>query len=413
MTLVQFGAGNIGRSFIGQLFARAGYDVCFVDVVPAVVEALNERREYVVEIRDDPAAELRVRNVRAVAARAPDAVVRELLDAPIAGPAVGPGALPNVYPTLARGLLARAEAGRAPLDIILCENLRHAADHVAEGLRAELPASFPLEAHVGLVETSIGKMVPLMSAEDRARDPLLVFAEAYNTLICDAAAFRNGVPDVPGLDPKRNMAAYVDRKLYVHNLGHAVCAYVGNRQLPGATYIWEIVADGHLREAARAAMWESGRALLRAYPGEFSEASIEAHIEDLLRRFGNRALGDTVFRVGRDLRRKLAPDDRLIGAVRLDEAHGVDAPVTALAVACALRFAARDEEGRPLAADADLVKRAEEQGVDRALRDVAGLDEGRPADARILERCVQAARWADDRVARGLPLVPDYLTLRG
>jgi len=28
---VQFGAGNIGRSFIGQLFSRAGYEVIFIE----------------------------------------------------------------------------------------------------------------------------------------------------------------------------------------------------------------------------------------------------------------------------------------------------------------------------------------------------------------------------------------------
>ncbi len=43
-TLVQFGAGNIGRSFIGQLFANSGYDVIFIDVAKPLVEALNAQR---------------------------------------------------------------------------------------------------------------------------------------------------------------------------------------------------------------------------------------------------------------------------------------------------------------------------------------------------------------------------------
>ncbi|MBA7563374.1 Mannitol-1-phosphate 5-dehydrogenase [subsurface metagenome] len=30
--MIQFGAGNIGRSFIGQLFSRSGYEVVFVDI---------------------------------------------------------------------------------------------------------------------------------------------------------------------------------------------------------------------------------------------------------------------------------------------------------------------------------------------------------------------------------------------
>lgn len=39
------------------------------------------------------------------------------------------------------------------------------------------------------------------------------------------------------------------------------------------------------------------------------------HIDDLLYRFKNKALGDTIFRVGCDLTRKLSAEDRLAGAI--------------------------------------------------------------------------------------------------
>ena len=51
--LVQFGAGKIGRSFIGQLFSLSGYEVVFIDVYKPVVEALNNRRQYQVVIKSD------------------------------------------------------------------------------------------------------------------------------------------------------------------------------------------------------------------------------------------------------------------------------------------------------------------------------------------------------------------------
>ena len=107
------------------------------------------------------------------------------------------------------------------------------------------------------------------------------------------------------------MRAYVDRKSFIHNLGHAVTAYLGYVRDPKLVYLWEAVARPDVQAVARAAMWESARALIREYPEEFTEANQDAHIEDLLRRFANRALGDTIFRVGRDLPRKLSPEDRL------------------------------------------------------------------------------------------------------
>ena len=41
---VQFGAGNIGRGFTGQLFSESGFEVVFVDVVQSLVDLLNERK---------------------------------------------------------------------------------------------------------------------------------------------------------------------------------------------------------------------------------------------------------------------------------------------------------------------------------------------------------------------------------
>lgn len=388
MKLVQFGAGNIGRSFIGQLFSRAGYEVVFVDVVPELVALLNERRRYRVEVKDDPPATLWVENVRAVDGRDLPRVAEELASADIAGTAVGPTALPHLFPALAAGVRLRYERRRGPLDVILCENLRNAAVFVREGVARLLPRDFPLDENLGLVETSIGKMVPIMTAAQRAEDPLAVYAEAYNTLICDAKGFRNPLPAVPGLEPKENMRAYVDRKAFIHNLGHAVTAYVGFVHNPKMVYVWEAVTTPEVRAVVEGAMWESAQSLIREYPDEFNEENQREHIQDLLRRFANRALGDTLFRVGRDLPRKLAPEDRLIGALRLDLKHGVPAPNTLLGIAAALHFRARDEEGHLYPADAQFVEEWLPKGPEAILTQLCGLKADVPAEAECIRQVV-------------------------
>ncbi|OPZ85441.1 MAG: Mannitol-1-phosphate 5-dehydrogenase [bacterium ADurb.Bin429] len=242
------------------------------------------------------------------------------------------------------------------------------------GLGQALPADFPLEEMVGLVETSIGKMVPIMTEAQRMEDPLWVFAEAYNTLILDALAFKNPIPAVPGLAPKRNIAAYVDRKLFVHNLGHAAVAYLGHLYDPYQAYIWQVTDIPELRELARAAMEESARALVAAYPDEFTPNALTEHIADLLNRFRNRALGDTVFRVGRDLLRKLSREDRLIGAMLFDLAHGVPCPATARVAAAALEFRGTDERDRLSAPDAKFADELYPLGLDAIFTRICGLD---------------------------------------
>jgi mannitol-1-phosphate 5-dehydrogenase len=79
-TLLQFGAGNIGRSFVAQLFSTAGYDVTFVDVVDDLVNELNARGRYRVMIKDVQSREIWVERVRAVNGKNLDAVADALAD---------------------------------------------------------------------------------------------------------------------------------------------------------------------------------------------------------------------------------------------------------------------------------------------------------------------------------------------
>lgn len=372
--LVQFGAGNIGRSFIGQLFSRAGYEVVFIDVDQTIVQALNARREYTVEIRDDRPETWIIRNVRALPASDIEHIAGEVAEADCLGTAVGKNALGSIVPALAFGLEKRFQRyGAKPVDLIICENILAGAAFLRAELERALPPDFPLDAMLGLVETSIGKMVPIMSAQDREKDPLLVYAEAYNTLILDKKGFKAPIPDVPGLDPKENMKAYVERKSFIHNLGHAALAYLEGIWDRGYTYTWEAVRDPELRKTAKSAMWESGRALIRAYPEEFNELNQEGHIENLLRRFGNVHLGDTIFRVGRDVQRKLAYDDRLVGAMLFDLRHGIEPVVTAEAAAAACFFRKTDENGKMYEPDEEFARQIFPQGLDFILSRVCGL----------------------------------------
>jgi mannitol-1-phosphate 5-dehydrogenase len=397
-TFVQFGAGNSGRSFIGQLFARGGYEVVFVDVVPEVVAALNERHGYTVEVRDRNPQTIQVEGVRAVDGRDLDAVEAELAACALCGTAVGPKALPYLWPGLARGLQARRAQGRPPLDIILCENLRDAATFMHEGLTGSLPEGFPLDEAAGLIETSIGKMVPIMPEDVRRRDPLLVYAEAYNTLICDRRAFRSPVPEVSGLDARENMVAYVDRKSFIHNLGHALCAYFAHLEAPELVTTWQAVEHLTIGPAVRVGMWESAHALIACYPEEFNEANLGAHIDDIVSRFGNQALGDTLYRVGRDLGRKLSREDRVIGPLLLQAQYGDPGPTSALCAAAGMRFVAPDENGYPFAPDEELAATIAERGLEWALAEVCGLDTTEPYDVRVAD----AIREADANLRAAL-----------
>lgn len=334
------GAGNIGRGFIGQLFSEAGWEVVYLDVSAPVVDALNVAGEYPLEIVSNRGSVRRIiAPVRAVNGNDHEAAARITADADVCVTCVGAKAIKYIVPNFAAGVRLRHAEGGGPLNLLICENLMD-ADRYIDGLLADVLT--PEErADVGLVETSVGRMVPLPDKALLEKEPLLVRAERYGVLPFDADAWKGPLPDVPGLIPHAPFRFIVERKLYVHNMGHAVCAYLGT--LAGYERIADAIADPTIRLAVREAMTASARALSKRY-GENLDALL-AHTEDLIRRFGNWALGDTCARVGADIPRKLAKSDRLSGAACSAEEAGIRPVWFSLGAAAAL--AVRSMNGMP------------------------------------------------------------------
>ncbi len=373
--IVIFGAGKIGRSFIGQVFGIHAYEVVFIDMDRPLVEELNRRRQYPVVIKGvDFEEKIIVERVSGIHARDREKVVGAVADASILAISVGKNALPAVAGVVAKGLVAREELypGRA-LDVILAENMRSADRFFRETLRAALPSSFPLDKQVGLVETSIGKMVPIMTKRDLDEDPLQVFAEPYNTLILDRRGFRGAIPDIPELALKDNMKAWVDRKVFIHNLGHATAAYCGHLEKPDADYMHEVLEEPDVIRFTREVMNEAATILMAAYPGEFSNEGLSDHINDLLARFRNRNLGDTVFRVGSDLNRKLGADDRFMAVIRMGQKTKTSYSGVIRAMAMGFSFQAKDDSGRMFPGDKTF-HGSWKKDPDKLLTEVCGLN---------------------------------------
>ena len=340
---VVFGAGNIGRGFIGQTFSLSGYEVVFVDVFPSIVDALNKAGEYPVQVVSDQAVEtLLVGPVSALLSGKTAEVADAIASADLMATAVGVKALPAIAPVLAAGFLKRWRHGNLqPLDILVCENMLDADRYLRGLVRQNLPAADQeqLESSIGFVETSIGRMVPVMPEVLRQQQPLLVQVEPYHELPVDAAGFRGLIPDLIAIQPFTPFDFYIKRKLYVHNLGHAVTAYLG--WLKQYETIAEAVQDETIQSLTRQAMLESASALSAAY--QVPIADLTAHVDDLIARFANRRLGDTVLRVGRDPLRKLGIDDRLAGALLFALDQKVNPQTIALGLAAGLLFDSPDD----------------------------------------------------------------------
>ncbi|SDX97370.1 mannitol dehydrogenase [Eubacterium barkeri] len=330
-----YGAGNIGRGFIGALLSQIGYDVTFIDVNVNVVNALNTCGGYHQEIVGEHPKVNWISGVRAIDGSQAEAVIDAIAHTDLMAVALGVSVLPRVIPLIAKGLMQRwAKDPKRTLDLLICENLMHADQIIRSLLKDALDAPYDtiMEDALGLVETSIGRMVPVMTDAMKKQDPLRICVEAYDYLPIDAAAVKGSLPAYKKLVPYSPFDFYLERKLYLHNMGHALTAYLG--KVAGLYYIYEAIELADIRLFVESAMSESAMAIAQKYDIPF--ASLKIHSEDLVYRFGNRALKDTIDRVTRDALRKLQPEDRLVGAARNVEAQGIKPVYLSLGIAACL-----------------------------------------------------------------------------
>ena len=230
MKAVMYGAGNIGRGFIGMLFSASGYEVTFIDVAEKLIDALNREKTYPVRIVSNEGFEdIDVERICAVNGNNTEAAAQAIAEADIMATAVGVNILKYIVPNLAAGIRRRIQAGGSPLNIIICENLIDADKLLAKLIRVELsePEQDWFDKNIGLVEASIGRMVPVQTEEMKAGNPLRICAEKYDFLPVDKAAFKGEIPDIKNMVPYEPFDFYIKRKLYVHNMGHAICSYLG------------------------------------------------------------------------------------------------------------------------------------------------------------------------------------------
>ena len=203
------------------------------------------------------------------------------------------------------------------------------------------------DANIGLVEAAIGRTVPVQTEEMKDGNPLRVCVESYGYLPVDKEAFKGEIPEIKNMVPFAPFDFFIKRKLFLHNMGHAMTAYLGD--LLGIEYIYEAIDNDEIYIIVKGAMEESARALSKKYGIPLEE--IMLHRTNLLDRFTNAALRDTCSRVGREPARKLSPHDRLIGSAKLVSEMGITPAYIAIGAAAGLCRYMNEAEDKTITAN--------------------------------------------------------------
>ncbi|GAA4265254.1 mannitol-1-phosphate 5-dehydrogenase [Frondihabitans peucedani] len=344
---VHFGAGNIGRGFVGQFLHASGLEVVFADVDAALISALRERPSYQVhEVGGaQPGTLDRVTTVtgyRAVDNRLQvDEVVREIATADVVTTSVGPRILPSLASTIARGLSQR-RADLPPLVVIACETAIGASTTLAGFVRQSLDDDDAF-ARAVFANCEIDRIVPEQSSD------LDVTIESFAEWIIETGPFRSREdavrPSIDGVTWVDDLAPFIDRKLFTVNTAHATAAYYGWSR--GIGSVREALAEPFVHAEVLAVLAETKALLVAKYGIDPDEQ--QAYIEKNLERIANPHLPDTTGRVGRNPLSKLSRHERLVGPASQLAERGLPADALVRAVRAALDFDVPDDvESREL-----------------------------------------------------------------
>lgn len=379
MTAVHFGAGNIGRGFIGLLLHQAGHDLVFIDVNAPLIAALNAADSYrVIEIGPG-GGETTVTGFSAIDSAADrDAAVIAVASADIVTTAVGPTVLRFIAPLIADGL--RARTADSPLVIMACENALQATDALRSEIDAALSDDQRALSRAIFANTAVDRIVPTADPADG----LDVRVEPFCEWAIESGPFAGASPSIPGAHFVDELAPYIERKLFTVNTGHASTAYVG--RLAGAATIHEAIGMPAVRDAVEAALRETS-ALLVARHG-FDPVVQDAYRETALGRFANDALADPVERVGRQPLRKLSRHERLIEPAADLAERGEHPTALVEVISAALQFVdvADDPES------VELGEKLSSLTPEAFVADVTGVEPGHPLHAALVSRVADAQR---------------------
>ncbi|MGO3886207.1 MAG: mannitol-1-phosphate 5-dehydrogenase [Mycetocola sp.] len=378
MIAVHFGAGNIGRGFIGLLLAEAGYEVVFADVNAEMVNTLNRLGGFTVHEVGVGATDHVVTGVRAVnSATNGDELTRLIAAAAVVTTAVGPSILPRIAPAIAAGILSRS-ADEAPVWVMACENAVGASALLEQAVLAVAgDRADEIRERAVFANTAVDRIVP-------AQEPVGadVTVEAFHEWTIERGA-RTDAPVIPGAHLVEDLAPYIERKLFTVNTGHATTAYLG--YAAGAVTITEAIALPAVREQVEAVLAETS-ALLSAEHG-LSEQSLAEYRATVLQRFTNAALPDTTVRVGRAPLRKLSAGERFIAPARRLSESGVTPSALLAVVPAVLAF---DPEGDPEVAELRTIRQSHTPGD--AVTEVTGI----PSGHALFDPLVAAFAVAED-----------------
>lgn len=362
---VHFGAGNIGRGFIGSLLYKSGYDIYFVDVFKELVDNINKFKSYNIFILGNDIKREVVDGVKAIHIDDEENLLKAIEDADVITTSVGVNNLYGIGEKLAYYLEKRFEKNDLPLDIMACENALFATNILKDSIYENSSETLKkyLDEKVGFPNTAVDRIVPNVDIEKET--PIDVAVEEFFEWDIEKDAVK-GDFDIKGCELVDDLEPYIERKLFLLNGSHATTAYLG--YLKGYKYIHEAILDDTIDKIVRNLQLEASFGLNNKH--KIGMDKLKEYSDKVIERFKNPHLKDEVVRVGRDPVRKLSNGDRLVSPAKLSFETGLMPENILYGIAAGFAFDYKDD---PKAME--IQESISNLGLEDTVKKVTGLDE--------------------------------------
>ena len=366
MKAVHFGAGNIGRGFIGEILHKNDFDITFVDINETLIDALNARDSYEIEYADEAHQRLTISGFSGLNnGKEPEAVAQAVAEADIVTTAIGPNILPYIAELIANGIkLRRENDDTRPMDIVACENMIGGTDFLNEKVSAYFDEAdrIYVDQYIGFPNAAVDRIVPMQSHED----PLFVSVEPFSEWVIDQTNVKGTQIQLEGVLYVEDLLPYIERKLFSVNTGHATTAYTGKHF--GYETIDQALKDDNVLQQLQAVLAETGALLVEKWG--FDQEAHAAYANKIVGRFQNSHISDAITRVARTPIRKLGYDERFIRPIREAKERGLTYDALLSTVAYIFEYNdAGDEQSQ------ELQKMLADQPLGQVIQTVTGLED--------------------------------------
>lgn len=385
MKAVIFGGGKISRGFVAQLLHRSDYYITFVEINERLVQSLNQRKQYYVNVMGNPKESQWISNYHCVKLTDIPSIATALEDADIVFTSVGGKNLDELAGTIAKAYTLVVEAGKAHVfTIVTCENWKEPAAQLRAGVLRGLKdenLQHLLEQQVGFTEAVIMRSGVEATEEVLKIDPNAVSVTNFWELPIDKSRMKGELLLFKGVNYKDNFSGFLQQKLFTFNTTNATISYLG--RLRGIELLADAANDPEIVEIVRQVHEEINPAIAKEMRIEPEEQ--QAFSQKALKKYQDKSVTDFTERHARDPIRKIGPFDRIVGTLRLVEKHGLSYRALATTLAAALYYPVTNPED-PTAEK--LLKMREEQGIDMVLEQVCKISPTEKA-AEIIKEQIQ------------------------